>query len=193
MCVDRIIIASCRLTSSRDAVKKLYDDYIELEPGALQALEEYLNSPVYRRRPAHESEQGHTLSHSIPFNSKLASTRNPDSTAISGQAYDAPGQNIRSNQVREDVELGEISPRSSHLLLCMENGRHGVQLHQELITHIIDDRQLFHTLRSVYHSHRGRFKPYLSLRIVCRIDIMKVCMSIPKLMRITIDFFLMSR
>jgi hypothetical protein len=42
--------------------KKLYDDYIEREPGALQALQEYLNASAYRTRPSPEGVRGRTSS-----------------------------------------------------------------------------------------------------------------------------------
>jgi hypothetical protein len=72
----------------------------------------------------------------------------------------------------KDVELGET--RTLHLLYCMEKGRHSVELYQELITHITDDQQLFHLLRNSYYTHRGRFRPYWSLKTVHSIHFMKV-------------------
>lgn len=137
-----------------------------------------MNASAYRTKITPEGSQGRTSSRSVPShtsNSSSAWARSSDSGDIADQARETPIGSIRSNRVRKDVELGEISTRTLHLLSCMEKGRHTVELHQELITHIMDDRQLFHTLRRSYHEHRGRLRSYWSLRTVHSIHFMKVC------------------
>ncbi|PVH90880.1 hypothetical protein DM02DRAFT_546931 [Periconia macrospinosa] len=153
--------------------KRLYDDYVEHEPGALQALQEFLNASAYRTRMTPEGD--HTSSPSglsYTFNSSLAWVHSSNSSDIADQMRKTVGSS-RSNYDRKDAELGEMSTRTLHLLSCMEKGGHSVELHQEIITNVTDDRQLFHTLRRSYHEHRGRFRPYWSLRTVHSIHFMK--------------------
>jgi hypothetical protein len=157
--------------------KELYDDYMEHEPGALQALQNYLNTSAYRSRATSERGQGRTSARSIPsptFNSSSIEASSPDYVHIANQAHVTPIGSSTSNQVQEEIELGETSTHTLHLLSCMEKGRYAVNLHQELVTHIVDDQQLFRTLRQGYHEHRGKFRASWSLKTVHRIHFMKV-------------------
>jgi hypothetical protein len=156
--------------------KILYDDYIENEPGALQDLQKYLNGPAYRTRTALERSQHPTApgsGHSHTSTGRSTWARRANSGDIADQVY-ANSIGSAGGRFQEDVELGEISTRTLYLLSGMENGKHGTKLSRELVTHIIDDRQLFHTLRRIYHESRGRLRPYWSLRTLHSIHFMKV-------------------
>ncbi|KAM5363817.1 hypothetical protein ACJZ2D_011793 [Fusarium nematophilum] len=154
--------------------KLLYDDYVEHEPGALQDLQAYLNSSAYRSGTG--SSSGNSPESSIwtpsspPGSSVQAS--NSESSDIADQHPKAPS-NARISRFREDLELGELSATTLHLLSCMEQRRYAVVLHQELVTHITDDRNLFRTLRDSYHEHRGKLRGYCSLRTIHAIHFMK--------------------
>lgn len=56
----------------------------------------------------------------------------------------------------------------------MEKGRYGINLYQELVTHVTDDQQLFRLLRQIYRENKGDLKLRLSLRTVSRIQLVKV-------------------
>jgi len=114
------------------------------------------------------------FSHISNISSPWAHSAN--SSDIADQMYETTIRNSRIDCDRKDAESNEISARTLHLLSCMEKGKHSVELHQVIITHITDDRQLFHTLRRSYHEHRGRFRSYWSLRTVHSIHFMKVCL-----------------
>ncbi|KAF5240546.1 hypothetical protein FANTH_9517 [Fusarium anthophilum] len=66
--------------------KLLYDDYIEHEPGALQALQNYLNSSAYRSRSSLASVDGHDSG--IPIPSDPSSSSVQESTSKSGDIVD---------------------------------------------------------------------------------------------------------
>ncbi|KAI8666162.1 hypothetical protein NCS57_00840200 [Fusarium keratoplasticum] len=154
--------------------KPLYDDYVEHEPGALQALQAYLNSSAYRSRTSSSRGNGHESAISAPSDSSNSSVQ--ASTSQSGDRADqarSPPGHARISRFREDLEMGELSGTSLHLLSCMELRRHAVVLHPELVTHITDDRHLFRTLRNSYHEHRGKLRGYCSLRTIHAIHFMK--------------------
>ncbi|KFG83029.1 hypothetical protein MANI_117229 [Metarhizium anisopliae] len=162
--------------------KTLYDDYVEHEPGALQALQDYLQSSAYRSRATPTSDHGHEPSLSSPpassTNSMQANTSK--SCDIADQARTTLVGSTRTSRFREDIEMGERSTNTLHLLSCMERGRYGNDLRPELVTNIKDDGHLFHTLRKSYHAHRGRLRPYWSLRTVHGIHFMKFLYGGPR-------------
>lgn len=153
----------------------LYDDYIEHELGALQALQDYLNFSKHGKKT--EAEIGHS-----PTSTRLVSPESSDSgsrQAIGSYSSDiadqGPGRNrgnITSSGSQTDLELGQTSTNTLHLLSCMETKKHTVNLHQEPVTHITDDRQLFRLLKQSYCKHRAKSR--WSLRTVSSIHFMKV-------------------
>ncbi|KAF4234051.1 hypothetical protein CNMCM6457_004200 [Aspergillus fumigatiaffinis] len=154
--------------------EKLYDDYIEHEPGALQVLRDYLDTCVERTKTTSEGGQGQTSAHptssqmSIP---SLTWVHNTGATNIADKAQLPEG--VRSSFDQKDVELGEDSNRTLRLMSCIERRGHPVTLHQEVVSHIKDDRELFHALRCIYHNHKGRFESFWSLRTIHAIHFMK--------------------
>jgi hypothetical protein len=83
--------------------------------------------------------------------------------------------NTSSSSSQKDLETGKSSTNTLHLLSCMDSRRHTVILHEELVTNIFDDQQLFKALRDRYLEHVGRLKRHWSLRTVHAIHFMKVC------------------
>ena len=164
---------SLLLIPSQGNGKELYDDYVEHELGALQTLRDHLSSAAYGSKTTSESNQGSSLDSpsSSSHTSKGSSAK--ASSSHSAELADQVGKEV-------DIELGEtihyanLGQESLHLLCCIEKGRYRIDLHQELITNISDDRSLFRTLRRVYHDQRGRMRPYWSLRSVHSIHFMKV-------------------
>lgn len=106
---------------------------------------------------------------SIP---SLTSAHNSGTTNILDEAQLA--EVVETSLDQKDVELGEDSSRTLRLMSCIEKRGHPVTLHQEVVSHIKDDRELFHALRRIYHNHKGRFESYWSLRTIHAIHFMKV-------------------
>ncbi|GFF33802.1 hypothetical protein IFM58399_03665 [Aspergillus lentulus] len=105
---------------------------------------------------------------SIP---SLTSAHNSGTTNILDEAQLAGV--VETSLDQKDVELGENSSRTLRLMSCIERRGHPVTLHQEVVSHIKDDRELFHALRRIYHNHKGRFESYWSLRTIHAIHFMK--------------------
>ncbi|KAI1113364.1 hypothetical protein F5Y14DRAFT_213264 [Nemania sp. NC0429] len=154
--------------------KRLYDDYIELEPGALQALQDFLNtSTYYRSSPG--SGYGSAI---LDFLSTLFPRRStqPDSSGsgnIADQVRNNEVQIVKRNQAKEDIELGITSSATRHLFSAMEKGMYKVNLYQNSVVNVENDHDLFKQLQRRYHSHKGRLRSYLSLRTVHGIHFMK--------------------
>jgi hypothetical protein len=154
--------------------KRLYDDYVELEPGAIEVLQRHLNTSAYRSHVNHQNHGAGRSPQNVNLEANSANGSDLFSRDITDQAQTSGFGSIESVLSRTDVEQGDKATRTLHLLSCMESGRYGVELHQELITHIMDDLQLFRTLRRSYQKHRGSLKSYWSLRTIQSIHFMKV-------------------
>jgi hypothetical protein len=156
---------------------RLYDDYVEHEEGALQALENYLNSSVYVSAAApgscHPSSSGN-LSSDPPPNGNSAITLGSSSVE---EKFDPTKKSAGSENISTDVEQGVVSTRVRHLLCCLESKSYRSGLRQEIVTNITSDRELFHTLSNGYHRQRGKHRPYWSLRSISSIQFMKVSKS----------------
>ncbi|OJJ73095.1 hypothetical protein ASPBRDRAFT_194062 [Aspergillus brasiliensis CBS 101740] len=140
--------------------KWLYDDYVEHVPGALEDMKGFLNHHV----PA---------SSTPPDNSTVHESQTQYSTS-SDTVDQLQNSNVfPTNDSQTDVELGERIAHPPVLLSCLKNGTYAVELRQESIIGIADDRQLFHRLRRIYHDHRGRLRPIWSLKTLHSIRFMK--------------------
>ncbi|GFF64621.1 hypothetical protein IFM47457_03583 [Aspergillus lentulus] len=154
--------------------EKLYDDYIEHEPGALQVLRYYLDTSVERTKSTSEGGQSQTSAHPTSSHMSIPSLTWVHSTGATNIADEAQlPEGVRSSFDQKDVELGEDSSRTLRLMSCIERRGHPVTLHQEVVSHIKDDRELFHSMRRIYHNHKGRFESYWSLRTIHAIHFMK--------------------
>ncbi|GLA79293.1 hypothetical protein AtubIFM56815_000082 [Aspergillus tubingensis] len=154
--------------------KRLYDDYFEHVPGALEDMKAFLRSSAY----VTTADMSGT-SQQVP----TSSTSSCNSTSSASQTQHSPssdftdqlkGSNIiPTSDSQMDVELGEMVSHPPLLLSCLERGRYAVELRQESIIGVADDRQLFYTLRRIYHEHRGRLRPIWSLKTLQSIHFMK--------------------
>ncbi|KAF2969777.1 hypothetical protein GQX73_g3796 [Xylaria multiplex] len=157
--------------------KRLYDDYVEHEFGALQALEDYLNRSVYY---GSGSEGGYVraVADSVRPLSPESSTQPSSSTSgdIADQVHESNAENAKFNPSETDVESGTngLDTRMArHLFSIYEKGTYRVQLIQHPVGHIFNDRQLFQELQQSYRQNRGRLRSYCSLRKVCGIHFAK--------------------
>ncbi|KAL4942086.1 hypothetical protein BDV06DRAFT_170096 [Aspergillus oleicola] len=131
--------------------RKLYDDYVIHEPGALQALQEYLDTttaPVMPNNAGFAGSQDHIFNATTTCNPYLL----PRSTDIapSIDITDQPGHPFRDFQIDMtgqaiDYPVSVTGPL--WLLICIDRSGRPVKLYQENITHVTNDRELFHFLR----------------------------------------------
>ncbi|KAE8136331.1 hypothetical protein BDV38DRAFT_249862 [Aspergillus pseudotamarii] len=157
--------------------KRLYDDYIEREPGALQALQNYLDVTTVPKKTKTPGEHGQNSSRAASLytpNTQSTQTTSPLTTVdIADQSVTNP-RNSETSNVFHDIEHSKTKPTRPLLLLaCIKRHGRPVKLHQEFVTHIADDRQLFHALRKIYYNHRQRLESFWSLRTLHSIHFMR--------------------
>ncbi|KAJ5464614.1 uncharacterized protein N7458_000300 [Penicillium daleae] len=158
--------------------KRLYDDYVEHEPGALHVLQEYLQATTMPNSPVGDGSQSQGISSAAvrytPGSSGLqarASTSTTSSGDITDQSIATPTS--QPAVASQGIGTGNRASRPLLLLSCIERRGRPTTLHQEYVTDITDDRQLFHTLRKIYYSHRRKFESFWSLRTLHSIHFMK--------------------
>jgi hypothetical protein len=155
----------------------LYDDFVELRPGAAKELETHLRSlhdiqPAEMMDGENESRQPTTQNYMSIQTWKsllqrlLPATRNP------------PPRHDRT--IEQDIELGlcsrnlDMSDRSHNfMLLCVPFQRWATKLHQAEICRINSDQELFRVLRHYYGTKRG-ISAWTRLRKVHGIDFVMV-------------------
>ncbi|GLI79879.1 hypothetical protein PoHVEF18_008221 [Penicillium ochrochloron] len=158
--------------------KNLYDDYVEHEPGALQALQEFLKAttvPTYivAKGTASQSSSSAAARY-IPNSGGLQATpcgSTPQGGNATQEAITTPGSQLAI--ASQHIGSGNQESRPLLLLCCIERRGRPIKLHQEYVTQITDDRQLFHSLRKIYFSHRRKFESFWSLRTLHSIHFMK--------------------
>lgn len=101
-----------------------------------------------------------------------ASTSTTSSGDITDQSIATPTS--QPAVASQGIGTGNRASRPLLLLSCIERRGRPTTLHQEYVTDITDDRQLFHTLRKIYYSHRRKFESFWSLRTLHSIHFMKV-------------------
>ncbi|KAL7662261.1 hypothetical protein ACMYSQ_001606 [Aspergillus niger] len=154
--------------------KWLYDDYVEHVPGALEDMKAFLRSSAYVAAAAMNGGNQDAPTSFTPSDNSTSSASQKQYTPLSEIADPSKGSGIlHTSDSQTDVELGEMISHPPLLLSCLENGKYAVELRQESIVGVADDRQLFHTLRRIYHEHRGRLRPIWSLKTLHSIHFMK--------------------
>ncbi|OKP13305.1 hypothetical protein PENSUB_1036 [Penicillium subrubescens] len=166
--------------------KNLYDDYVEHEPGALQALQEFLKAttvPTYIVAKGTEIQGSSSAAARYTPNSgglqatPCASTPQGGGNVTQSAITTPGGQPAIASQ---HIGTGIQESRPLLLLCCIERRGRPIKLHQEYVTQITDDRQLFHALRKIYFSHRRKFESFWSLRKLHSIHFMKTFAVIQK-------------
>lgn len=157
--------------------KLLYDDYVEYEPGALDALNEYLNTPS-NERISGSAEPGLPSTGAIPLSSVSNSSQKPTSSSLADNSR-SRGVNgdARNTSITTDVEQAE-DQSPLFLCLCADKPRHKVYLDQKPINNVVNDQQVFSALRQHYHKQtKWRWRSFFSIRAVRTIQFTKVGLS----------------
>ncbi|VUC35062.1 unnamed protein product [Clonostachys rosea] len=155
----------------------LFDDYFENEPGALEALEAYLNTCAYRKKNAGSTTSSASSSQQRTHNTNESTSGSINSNSVQtmpsscGQGMD-PGE--ITSAFETDIELTASPSESLHLFTCIERGSHKLEFHQKVITNIPNDQTLFESLRDEhYRGHRGSLRRTISLRTIQSVHFMK--------------------
>ncbi|KAK6437956.1 hypothetical protein LTR95_005846 [Oleoguttula sp. CCFEE 5521] len=144
----------------------MYDDYMEIRPGALRDLQHSLDH--YRSNTSPHSTSVGTLTAMWTF-----ARRAMFSSASGGQAQ-LPQHNNQLSPVTQPA--GPISTPASvptgplqFLLLCVPFKRHATKLAHVPTPTPVSDIDFFRLLRHQYTSIRGRFRRIISLRILAEL------------------------
>lgn len=149
---------------------------MELEPGALDALKERLDQSTYDRNDAPGGIGRYVLSH-------ISNIFRHNFGLVSSQAsyprgtvdeLDNTGGNFGVQDVTLDMEPAGSPNSILHLFMCLERGWYHVQLHQEALPLVMDNRQLFQALQRIYDGHKTGFGSFWYLRRVVSIRFVKV-------------------
>ncbi|OQD67111.1 hypothetical protein PENDEC_c046G04162 [Penicillium decumbens] len=156
--------------------KQLYDDYVEHESGALEGLQDYLDATTVPKKTIAPSEHGQSPSLAAFLytpNARSTQTTTPlTSVDIADQSITNTTRLLTSN-IFQHIEQSTKTTRPLLLLACIKRRGRPAKLHQKFVTHIEDDRQLFHALRKIYFDHRRRLESFWSLRTLHSIHFMR--------------------
>lgn len=155
----------------------LHDDFLEIESGALDDLERRLNEPP----PATDSPAGED-STGPPSNLKRSW---PLPKSLIGWAFSARKSSAPPSLPEHSVfdlqklqaTMRAVGPHQSklvYLLCCINNGKIGTMLHQEILTNVASDRALFIFLKDTYNRRRNWWHSLYPLRTVRYLRLVKV-------------------
>ncbi|KAH7125294.1 hypothetical protein B0J11DRAFT_301482 [Dendryphion nanum] len=177
VCETRTLPGAQRLRWTCTCGKNIYDDFVELQPGALEDL---------RLRLQHRETPTDYNSGSAKAWGRINSIFSWSVTSLmhilrghGGQTRSNPntGQlpthNPPISSMNQFRATTPVSSNPLYLLLCINSGRFGADLHQESMQQISCDQELFHFLRRIYAHRRNRLLRLFSLRTMNSIQFVK--------------------
>ncbi|KAF2175152.1 hypothetical protein K469DRAFT_680377 [Zopfia rhizophila CBS 207.26] len=159
----------------------LYDDFIELQPGGLGDLKRRLEDASAPRQCS--SSNSATPAGALSIFGKFFSRMKPGSWSRRGnrKSPQDPGRLPTHHSLGHyAVSVANLSAPPTnvlYLLVCINSGNFGVELHHESIGHIKSDRALFHFLRESYAQRRSILLSAISLRTISSISLVKFAMD----------------
>lgn len=162
--------------------QSLFDDFIELEPGALAKLQGRLEG----RDDSQDADPHDT--HVIQGIQDLIRNGGRKFQVFLRSAINSIGHGIKiliQTGKNLDTELRKLAVSSGqsplpstqitpHLLMCIDRGYTWTGLHQECVRSLTDDRQLFKFLRCQYFKSRTSVSR-VTFRSVKKISLSRVC------------------
>lgn len=151
----------------------LYDDFIELVPGGLDDLQRKLDTGDSRRQHTNSNQGSPNHSSSglgglLSILGRIPLIRKHVNGKTTG-ASQLPTHN--SSSMTASVTG---TARSLCLLLCMQSGIFGTDLHHGQLQDVNCDRDLLTLLRTAYNERRSKLRNAISFRIVNSISFIKV-------------------
>lgn len=157
--------------------KTLFEDYVENEPGALQALEAYLNTCAYQKNntgSASSSSSNEQRTHNTKSSASGSISSNTLPTNVSCHSGQGMGPDETTRAFERDIEMTASPSESLHLFTCIERGFHKLDFKQKIITNIPNDQTLFESLREEHYcGYRGSWRRIISLRAIQSVHFMK--------------------
>ena len=159
--------------------KSLYDDFVELQPGALEELQGRLESESVFTR-CDDGDNASAPGQLFGLGGFFSRTR-PSSSSYQGNnrappsAGCLPTHNLHSGFTVSTTNASAPTVDLLYLLLCINSSNFGADLYYERIQHINCDRALFYYLHEIYAQRRSKLRSAISLRTVRSINLVKVC------------------
>lgn len=146
----------------------LYDDFTELEPGALHTLEAELRSTNdTRTAKQHTRNLAESIRRANNFLKHVL-------WSMCGWTSDEDGALPLHTLQHHTDSLKSSQKDILHLLYCITNDESGTRLRQERLQHISTDYDLVLFLKEEYYKHRHVLS-WLKLRHVSQIFVSRVC------------------
>ncbi|CAG9993889.1 unnamed protein product [Clonostachys byssicola] len=156
----------------------LFEDYVENEPGALRALEAYLNTCAYLKNNAGSTSNSSSSNSHSTHNTQSSTSGSISSNTLPTNASCHSGQGMGPDETirafERDIEMTASPSGSLHLFTCIERGFHKLDFNQKIITNIPNDQTLFESLREEHYcGYRGSWRRIVSLRAIQSVHFMK--------------------
>jgi hypothetical protein len=164
-----ILVQTCGL--------RLFDDFIEREPGAVQELEKELaliHTPISTKPGGYINEKARGLWTAITQSFSLQ--QHPSPTAGNVLPLHQPSQSspaaAQAGASQQHAQPPPVTHSFLYVLLCVDEGS-ARPLHQRKLKDTTTDRELFLSLRSKYYEGE-HFKHWFTLRSVASLSLSRV-------------------
>lgn len=154
---------------------RLYDDFVELQPGALARLKDQLDQSEQALRGPNGSSESTRELISYLLSSLLGSAGKFFSRGWPRSSTELPFHRPPKNTIIVEGTQAQQETEIIYFLLCINNSRYGTRLYHESVSDIETDKGTFTLLRSTITRKRNRLLSFLSVRTVTRISLSKVC------------------
>jgi hypothetical protein len=130
---------------------RLFDDFTELEPGAVQELEAELQASTSSKTIRSVGQAVYDASAQVVQTIKqLLGQGNTQNAEQNPAEMSLPSYSVPNNAT-ENIDESEVPDLlSPYLLLCVDQGSTNTTLYQRQLKHIKQDRELFEFLQSQY-------------------------------------------
>ena|SRR6266487_4367280 len=154
---------------------RLYDDFVELQPGALARLNNQLSQSEQAQGSfTDSSESTHKLISYV-----LSSIPSSAWAFLFGRSSELPVKLPFHNALKDftAAEVNQVQQRTEilYFLLCIGHGKYSTRLYHEPVSEVETDKTVFMLLRSSFARRRNRLLSLFSCRTVTRISLSRVC------------------
>ncbi|KAI0418825.1 hypothetical protein F5X98DRAFT_336425 [Xylaria grammica] len=150
---------------------RLFDDFVELKPGAIENLEAELREYGSTGRFEVLKQLGRLLAAGIKTWITL-----PFSRSRLKKSNAAPMPLPLHTTNAQTPSTAPSSGSNLRLLLCIEKGQFETKLHQKIVDGCSNDKEVFRFLHGEYHNYR-KFRTWFTLRGISQLSLTRVSTS----------------
>ncbi|KAL8692040.1 MAG: hypothetical protein Q9218_002849 [Villophora microphyllina] len=154
----------------------LYDDFREVEPGALYELQSFLNNRKGTRQMTNDQSNSHSTredSMNLPVHHS-ESIQASESAPLEGSDRDdnlPPG--LRRRGRRPDATHGNLASSPTWILPIFQIERYGTKVKHLPVDPTMSDETLFTSVKARYHEETSRIRRFFAMRGVKKISYVK--------------------